>query len=66
MEVDVLADLGAERPRVDAHPRGPGQVGRAHLVGDPLGEPQPQVHLAAARVLAGSQVGATGAGRRPR
>ena len=43
----------------------PAQPGGAQLVDHALGQPQPQVDLAAARVLAGP-TGAAGPGRRPR
>ena len=52
VQVDVAADLGAEQPREPGHVRRAGQPGRPELVDHPLGQPQPQVHLAAARVVA--------------
>ena len=52
MQVDVRADLRAERLRVRDHPARPGDAGRAGQLGESLGRPQPQVHAAAARVVA--------------
>ena len=52
VQVDVGADLRAERPGVGDHPGGAGHAGRAGQLGEPLGRPQPQVHAAAARVAA--------------
>ena len=55
VQVDVPADLGPERPRVVGDPRRAGQVVGPRRCGQPLGEPQPQVHAAAARVAPGPQ-----------
>ena len=52
MQVDVRAQLRAERAGVIADPRRPGQSDRVDLVSDLLGQPEPQVHPAAARVVA--------------
>ena len=68
MEVDVVAHLGAERPGVRRHQGRTGEVDRAELVHQPLGEPQAQVHPATAWVVAGldaaqQEPGAQGAHR---
>ena len=57
VHVDVAADLGPERAGVVADPRCTGQTDGVHLVGDLLGEPQPDVHMTAARVIARSHPG---------
>ena len=51
VQVDVTRDLDAEQPREPGHVRRPGQPGGAELFDHALGHPQPQVHLAAARVV---------------
>ena len=53
VQVDVAADPAAEQPRVDLDQRGRRQAGGAQLVDEALGEPEPQVHDAAAGVGAG-------------
>ena len=52
VQVDVLADLGAEQPGVPGDVRRAREVERAELVGQPFRGPQPQVHLAPTRVVA--------------
>ena len=49
VQVDVLADLGAQGTGVVGHPGGTRQVRRAQLVGQPLGQPESQVDLATSR-----------------
>ncbi len=46
MQLDVVADLRAEGPRVVGNPGRAGQADGAGQVLDLLGQPQPQVHLA--------------------
>ena len=70
VQVDVAADLRAERLRVRHHQRGAGHRGGAAEIRELLGEPQSQVHVAAARVAtpadaAQQQPGATGRDRDP-
>ena len=55
VQVDALADLVAQRAGVVHQPRRAGQVLRTAGLGEPLGEPHPQVHRAAAAVGAGFQ-----------
>ena len=55
----------AERARIERDPGRAGQVHRADGVGEPFGRPQPQVHGAAARVLARRDAGQQQRGRRP-
>ena len=66
MQVDVAADLRAEQPREPRHVRRSRQPGGTELFDHALRQPEPQVHPAAARVVAGLD-GAEqepGAGRR--
>ncbi len=52
MHVDVAADLRPQQPRIERHPRCAGQTHRVDLVGELVGEPQPQVHPAAPGIVA--------------
>ena len=63
MQVDVRPQLRAERAGVVADPRRPRQAHGVHLVRDLLGEPQPEVHSSAPRVVAGPHARRAGAGR---
>jgi hypothetical protein len=53
VQVDVGADPRSEEAGVPGHQRGPGEPMGAELLDGVLGEPEPQVDLAAARVLPG-------------
>ena len=50
VQVDALADLVAQRAGVVDQPRRAGQVLGAAGLGEPLGQPHPQVHRPAAAV----------------
>jgi hypothetical protein len=54
VQVDVPADPGAEQPGVRQDERGAGDLTGADGSRELLGQPQPQVHAAAARVRPGS------------
>ncbi len=53
VQVDTLADVGAQCARVVDQPRRTGQVLGAAGFGEPLGQPHPQVQPPAARIAAG-------------
>ena len=53
VQVDVLADLGTERSRVELQRRRAGEVEDARLVGEALGQPDAQMRPAASRVGTG-------------
>ena len=66
VQVDVLADLGAQQPGVRRQQRGTREVGGAELVREPLGQPQPQVGAAPTRVVTGRHAGAAASAHRVR
>ena len=57
VQVDVGPHRGAQQPGVPTHQHRPRDRLDAHLVGQPIGQPQAQVHLAAARVAARADTG---------
>ena len=52
VHVHAVADLSAQRSGEVDHPGGTGEVGCAAGLGEPLGDPQSQVHRPAARIIA--------------
>ena len=66
VQVDVRAELRTERSGVVDDPRCAGQADRVDLVRDLLGEPEPQMHAAAARVVARLHAGEQQSGGRGR
>ncbi len=57
VQVDVRGDPGAEQPGVPAQQHRTGDRLDPHLVGEALRQPQPEVDLAAAGILAGTYPG---------
>ena len=56
MQVDLLADPGAQGPGVRRHPGRASEVRSAELVSQPLGQPEPEMDPATARVVPGDNL----------